>query len=91
MPEITITQFSDAEMAAKNIISWPIWTKEISCFNWYYQSQEACLILQGEIRVETLTATYHIVAGDFVVFQKGLECTWYVLQPVRKHYQLSSK
>jgi uncharacterized protein len=89
MSEIIISKLSEAEILEKNIRSWPIWTKEISRFDWYYDSEEACLILEGEIQIETSNGKYHIQAGDFVVFKKGLQCVWNVIKPVRKHYQFS--
>jgi uncharacterized cupin superfamily protein len=89
MSEITIIQLSEREILERNIRSWPIWTKEISRFDWYYESEEACLILEGEISLETANGKYAIQAGDFVVFEKGLRCTWNVTRPVRKHYQFS--
>ncbi len=89
MSEITIIRLSEKEILERNIRSWPIWTKEISRFDWYYESEEACLIMEGEISVETANGEYNIQAGDFVVFAKGLRCTWNVIKPVRKHYQFS--
>ncbi len=89
MSEIIISKLSEAEIRGKNIRSWPIWTKEISRFDWYYDSQEACLIIEGEIQIETANGKYHIQAGDFVVFKKGLQCVWNVIKPVRKYYQFS--
>jgi uncharacterized protein len=89
MSEIIITQLSEAEILERKIHNWPIWTKEISRFDWHYDSEEACLILEGEVTVETGKGKYHIRAGDFVIFEKGLQCTWNVTKPVRKHYKFS--
>ena len=89
MSEITVTRLNEKEILEQKIRSWPIWTKEISRFDWYYESEEACLILEGEISVETASGEFHIQAGDFVVFEKGLRCTWNVTRPVRKHFQFS--
>ncbi|HNZ42306.1 MAG TPA: cupin domain-containing protein [Bacteroidales bacterium] len=86
MQQITIQQLSEEEIQKRNIRSWPVWTKEISRFDWYYDSEEECLILEGEITVETADNKYTISAGDFVTFKKGLRCVWNVTKPVRKHY-----
>jgi len=86
MQQITIQQLSEEEIQKRNIRSWPVWTKEISRFDWYYDSEEECLILEGEITVETADKKYTIGAGDFVTFKKGLRCVWNVIKPVRKHY-----
>jgi uncharacterized cupin superfamily protein len=87
MAEVIITQLSEQEILEKKIRNWPIWSKEISRFDWYYDSEEACLILEGEIMIEAGNEKYQIRPGDFVIFKKGLKCVWNVLKPVRKHYQ----
>jgi uncharacterized cupin superfamily protein len=71
-----------------DIYNWSIWTKEISNFDWHYDSIEECYILQGEVEVTTLQGTKtRFGKGDFVTFPKDLDCTWNIIQPVRKHYR----
>ena len=89
MAEVEITELSEEEIQLRKIRNWPIWTKEISRFDWYYDSTEMCLILEGEISVETAKGTFQIHPGDFVTFEKGLKCVWNISKPVRKHYQFS--
>ena len=89
MPGILINKLTEEDIQQRKICSWPIWTKEISRFDWYYDSTEMCLILVGEIEVETPDGKHRIIAGDFVTFEKGLQCVWNVIKPVRKHYQFS--
>lgn len=70
------------------VYSWPMWTKEVSEFDWQYDATEDCLLLQGVVEVTTakgFTVTIH--AGDFVTFPQGLSCRWKVLEPVKKHYR----
>ena len=86
---IKITKLSDTEIAEKGIKSWPIWSCEISEFDWEYSDQESCLLLDGEVEVESDHETVQFSAGDFVVFPKGLKCRWKVAKPVRKHYSFS--
>lgn len=67
--------------------NWPIWTKEISRFDWYYDQTEECYILEGKVVVETEAGEkVEVKAGDFVTFPRGLACTWDVQEPIRKHY-----
>ena len=33
------------------IKSWPIWTCDVSSFDWAYEDKETCLLLEGEITV----------------------------------------
>ncbi len=66
---------------------WDIWTKEVSHFPWFYDCEEVCYFLEGEVEVtpkgqEPVT----MGAGDLVTFPVGMECTWAVRRPVRKHY-----
>jgi len=68
--------------------TWPIWEKDISEFPWYYDEQEVCWFLEGEVEVTPEGGTpVRIGKGDLVTFPQGLSCTWKVLKPVRKHYK----
>ena len=87
--KITIQQLSESVIAEKNILSWPIWSCEISEFDWEYSDQETCLLLEGEVEVSSEFETVRFSAGDFVVFPKGLKCRWKVMRPVRKHYSFN--
>jgi len=71
----------------KTSATWPIWTKEASSFPWHYDDQETCYILEGAVTVQAGPDQVSFGAGDWVVFPKGLDCTWNVKQPVRKHYK----
>jgi uncharacterized protein len=86
---IKIIQPSEEFLNERNVLSWPVWQKEISKFPWTYDSQEECYILEGEIIVRTATETVRVVPGDFVTFPAGLSCEWEILKPVRKHYHFS--
>ena len=68
------------------VLSWPIWTCDVSEFDWEYEQKESCLLLEGEVEVKTAIETVNFSAGDFVVFPRGLKCRWKVIKPVRKHY-----
>ena len=85
--EILIEKLSQEEILKRGIKSWPIWTKEISIFDWTYDSREQCLFLEGEVTVKYPGGATDIKKGDFVTFPKGLSCTWNVKKPVKKHYQ----
>jgi len=71
----------------KEVSSWPIWEKEVSRFDWHYDSTEECYLLEGEVVVETEDGErVEFGEGDFVTFPKGLSCVWDIKQPVKKHY-----
>ena len=89
MSRIKIEKKSEAELKEMGVFSWPIWEKEVSNFDWHYDSQKKCYILEGEITVRTSEEEVSIKPGDFVTFPKGLDCEWTVKKPVRKHYSFS--
>ena len=66
--------------------NWPIWSCELSSFEWEYDQEEHCLIIEGEVTVIGSENTVRIVPGDYVIFPKGLKCIWEVHKPIRKHY-----
>ena len=86
--KIEIRSLSQDEIEEQGILAWPVWTCQISTFNWKYDSKETCYILEGEVEVKTPEETVRFGPGDRVVFPQGLECTWKVIQPVRKHYRM---
>jgi uncharacterized protein len=86
MSKVDIKELSDIEILNMGINHWPIWEKEVSRFDWFYESDEECLILEGEVIVETNEGIFTLKPGDFVTFKKGLSCVWEVKKRVRKHY-----
>lgn len=84
--KVHIAKLSDKGLKEKGIQNWPVWEKEISRFDWKYDDTEECLIIEGEVVVETSEKSYRIKAGDFVTFQQGLKCVWDINKPVRKHF-----
>ena len=74
------------EQEANEMKSNPIWTCEVSEFDWHYDTSETCLILEGDVTVTYGSKSVSFSAGDYVVFPKGLSCVWQVKQPVKKHY-----
>lgn len=85
--KIEIYKPDKQEIGKKGILSWPIWEKEISRFDWYYDSVEECYLLEGKVVVETPDGKkVEFGKGDFVTFPKGLSCIWDIRETVRKHY-----
>ena len=87
MADIKVEKLSEDRIKEMGIKSWPIWEKEVSKFPWHYDGTETCYILDGEITVTTKDGkAVSFKAGDFVTFPSGLDCTWDIKKPVRKHY-----
>ena len=76
------TEADKAQMQTK-----PVWECEVSEFDWYYDSEETCVLIEGEVTVSYDGGSVSFGAGDYVVFPKGLSCVWKVSKPVRKHYE----
>ena len=64
----------------------PVWTCEVSEFDWYYDSEETCLLVEGEVTVTYEGGSVNFGVGDYVTFPQGLSCVWKVTKPVKKHY-----
>lgn len=88
--DIRIEKLSKEEIEKKGIFNWPIWEKEISRFDWHYDSQEQCYILQGNVRIEpSCGEVVEFGPGDFVTFPKDMDCVWEIKEAVRKHYNFN--
>ena len=85
--KIEVEKLTEEELKSRDVSSWPIWEKEVSRFDWHYDSTEECYLLEGEVVVETEDGeSVKFGKGDFVTFPKGLSCVWHVKQPVKKRY-----
>lgn len=85
--DVTVEKKGEEELKELGVFEWPIWEKEVSSFDWSYDSNEQCYLLKGNVTVtseggESVT----FGKGDFVTFKKGLKCKWDVKESVRKHY-----
>ena len=85
--EIKVQKLKQDELQKRNVMNWPIWEKEVSRFDWFYDGMEECYFLEGSVEVKTKDGKVASFGkGDFVTFPKGLSCTWNIKEPVRKHY-----
>lgn len=85
--QIKVEKLGAKELESRGVFSWPVWTKEVSRFDWKYDSIEECFFLEGRVTVETKDGkSVSFGKGDFVTFPKGLACAWDIKEAVRKHY-----
>jgi hypothetical protein len=89
MGVIKIEKNPPAETLTKlGVQRWPIWTKEVSEFDWSYDEPETCYFLEGDVVVTPDGGEpVRVGKGDLVTFPSGMSCTWNVKKPVRKHYR----
>jgi len=81
---IIVKKPTDEEKA--DMLSKPTWGCDVSKFDWYYDQEETCLLIEGEVTVTHDGGSVKFGAGDYVTFPAGLTCVWDVTKPVRKHY-----
>ncbi len=85
---IKVERLDQKQLQALKVLTWPIWEKEASEFDWFYEEEEKCLFLEGEVTVKTKQGeVVSFGKGDFVTFPKGLKCQWTIRKAVKKHYQ----
>jgi len=90
MKKIKLSTPTKEELQKLNVDNWPVWECGVSRFNWEYDEDETCYILEGEVVVETEDGEkYTIKKGDLVTFPKGLKCVWDVKKPIRKRYSFN--
>ena len=85
--KIAVRKPAEAELRSLDVFAWPIWSCEVSRFDWSYGDQETCYLLEGRVTVEVGGESVSFGKGDLVVFPRGLSCVWDVKEPVRKHYR----
>lgn len=77
---------TEAEISSAQ--QWGIWEKEISEFDWFYEEEETCYILEGEAEVTDQNGeSICFKTGDMVTFEQGLTCIWKIIKPIRKRYR----
>jgi len=85
---VKVEKPTSEDLKKLNLDEWGIWEKEISKFDWYYDTNETCYFLEGKVVVTTEDGQkYEVGKGDLVTFPKGLKCVWEVIEPVKKRYK----
>ncbi|HOW58308.1 MAG TPA: cupin domain-containing protein [Candidatus Omnitrophota bacterium] len=85
--KIKVEKPTQQQLDRLKVFSWPVWTKEVSTFDWSYSEQEICYFLEGEVTVKTKSEEVSFGKGDLVTFPQGLDCVWNVKSAVKKHYK----
>lgn len=87
MAGIKIEQPGEERLKKLGVRNWPVWDKEVSKFDWYYDAEETCFFLEGKVVVTAKDGrSVRIGKGDLVTFPRGLACVWDIQEAVRKHY-----
>ncbi|HEY9694588.1 MAG TPA: cupin domain-containing protein [Oculatellaceae cyanobacterium] len=87
MDIVVENQPSQETLAQLGVLKRQIWQKEVSEFSWYYDTQETCYFLTGDVIVTPEGGQpVRMGKGDLVTFPAGMSCTWQILSDVKKHY-----
>ena len=79
---------SESTVKKLEIKNLTVCTCEASSFDWTYDDQETCLLLEGDVTVTPDGGEpVRFGAGDLVIFPAGMDCRWDVHKAVRKHYR----
>lgn len=87
MADIEVTKPTEEQLEKMGVKGWPIWTCDVSRFDWHYDEMETCYLLKGKVTVSAGEQQVSFGPGDMVVFPVGLDCVWDVAEPVEKHYK----
>ncbi|MCL2370372.1 MAG: cupin domain-containing protein [Firmicutes bacterium] len=82
-----ITVKKPTEQEVEQMQSNPTWGCGVSKFDWHYDQEETCLIIEGEVVVTGGGQSVSIKKGDYVTFARGLSCVWDVKKPIKKYYE----
>lgn len=89
MSIITVVKPDTSKLEDLGVAGWPIWQKEVSSFDWSYDTGEVCYILEGRAIVEPRDGEpVEFASGDLVTFPAGMECVWKITEPIKKHYRM---
>ena len=68
--------------------TWGTWSHAVATFTWSYDEKETCYILEGEANVtDSEGNNIQFTAGDWVIFEQGVTCTWNITKNIRKKYR----
>ncbi|NOZ63208.1 MAG: cupin domain-containing protein [Calditrichaeota bacterium] len=88
MGEIRIIHKPDKKLLEEmDVFNWSVWEQGESEFPWYYDEQEICYFLEGEVVVTPEGGTpVEMGKGDLVTFPAGMSCIWKIRKAVKKHF-----
>ena len=86
---ISVEKPTQDKIGDLNVKSWSIWESEAKTFDWHYDENEIFYVLEGKVKVTTSDGQeVEFGSGDLVTFPAGMDCTWTVIEPIRKHYRM---
>ncbi|XP_014504783.1 uncharacterized protein LOC106764866 [Vigna radiata var. radiata] len=79
-----------SKLTELGVSTWNKWEGGPTKIPWSFKEEETMYLLEGKVRVtvEGSVGSFEIGGGDLVVFPKGMNITWEVIEAVKKHYSL---
>ncbi|CAJ2666933.1 uncharacterized protein LOC123911517 [Trifolium pratense] len=86
---------SKSKLTQLGVSTWPKWEGGPLKIPWSFKEEETMYLLEGKVKVSVevkgAVGSFEIGGGDLVVFPKGMNITWEVTEPVKKHYSLKKE
>lgn len=76
------------ELESLKCESWPTWSSQAKTIKAAYNKTEVCYVTEGEVIIRHALGAVTVEAGHMLILPKGLDCTWQVVKPVKKHYKV---
>lgn len=64
-----------------------LWECGISQFDYQYDDDETCVIIEGEAEITCNKGKVYLKPDCLAYFPKGTKCVWNVIKPVKKYYR----
>ncbi|MED6203735.1 hypothetical protein PIB30_002504 [Stylosanthes scabra] len=79
-----------SKLTELGVTAWKTWEGGPMKIPWSFETEETMYLLKGKVKVtvEGSAGSFEIGGGDLVVFPKGMNITWEVIEAVKKHYSL---
>ncbi|KAL4317439.1 hypothetical protein AHAS_Ahas15G0385200 [Arachis hypogaea] len=79
-----------SKLTELGVTTWKTWEGGPMKIPWSFETEETMYLLKGKVKViiEGSGGSFEIGGGDLVVFPKGMNITWEVIEAVKKHYSL---
>ncbi|MED6220059.1 hypothetical protein PIB30_041373 [Stylosanthes scabra] len=79
-----------SKLTELGVTTWKTWEGGPMKIPWSFETEETMYLLKGKVKVtvEGSAGSFEIGGGDLVVFPKGMNISWEVIEAVKKHYSL---
>ncbi|KAI4351908.1 hypothetical protein L6164_006209 [Bauhinia variegata] len=80
----------ESKLTQLGVTAWRKWEGGPMKIPWSFKAIETMYLLEGKVKVtvDGHEQSFEIGGGDLVVFPKGMNITWEVIEPVKKHFSL---